>query len=267
MSLDTDLVAAYNFDGAITDNAPGGLDYVGPIVGYATGKIGQALATDGTQDTTPQRTAFVTSGSFTVETWVYGEGSGSGVVWSQIGSTGVVAFPGMQSISVFSFDTGTVVGAVSNSPAVFAVIGSMVGKWTHLILVYNHATTTLKLYVDGYLKAEGSATANYTSSQVASVGGMSNRHTATFPFVTDSPLPAGRIDLHRIWSRPLLDGGVAVDELAGEEIAELWADGDGLSYPFSLVVLPDPEDVLLGITYSEADLPDPGQVRLGVVYG
>src|SRR6185295_13953736 len=96
-SLMSGLVAAYAFDGSLVD-AHAGLNWTGPAFGYAAGKIGQALATNGVAGTIPHRAALITSGSFSVEVWVYAEAAGNGAFWSQIGASGVYSFPGQQSI-------------------------------------------------------------------------------------------------------------------------------------------------------------------------
>lgn len=260
MSLEDGLVSAYEFNNTITD-AHDGLNYTGPIAGYAAGKIGQALATDGLPGTTPHRAALITTGSFSAEAWVYVEADGSGAVWSQIGAAGVFALPGRQSIYSINFSVGVLRFAVAGVSLGTYIAGSMVGRWTHLIATYDDLTTTAKLFVDGVLRLTATAAADYTQSDVMAAGGMYNGAG------TDSPMSAGRIDMNRVWSRQLTDGGVSVGQEAGGEIAELWNGGAGLAYPFSPVVLPPVGQVRAGVEYDTDDLPDPGDVLLGVVYG
>lgn len=181
---------------------------------------------------TPYRTApFVASGSFSVEAWVYFEADAvGGLVWGQVPAAGAVSVP-RQGVRVLNPSSANVAVSVNGFTNGVYAAGDLRGRWTHLILAYDHANTRAKLYVDGYLRLSVVATADYSGTLWANAAGLYNA-------ATNVPAAGLRVDLNRVWSRALTDGGVALDQAAGGEVAELWNAGAGLAYPFATPPVP-----------------------------
>lgn len=216
MGLDTGLIAAYDFENSLADAHTGGLNWGGTAFGYAPGKVGQALLADHTSSTTiPRRAApFVTSGSFSVEVWLFATQDASGMVWGQLIGPGIIgSLSCQQGIVTFGASGGLIVGKLHNSNDLLVFGSSFLNRWTHIVLVYDDSITRGSLYVDGALGAQSTLTANYAGLNSVSVGGQDNGTTKVSMF-------DGRIDLFRVWSRPLTDS----------EVTALYNGGAGLSY-------------------------------------
>jgi hypothetical protein len=240
MSLRDGLLGAYSFDGVVTDSSGGGRHWThGSPAGYAAGHVAaQALLTDATAGTGSvlyRESAFVESGPLTVEAWAYPEaiqsGQGAMYLWTEAQA------PSFFELALYGLkDSGDGTGvwqcqvASGGGQALFYLPGTgITGQWYHLVMTFNGSGTgsgTLKLFVNGVLRASGTKTPNYVVNDI-----VVNRSTAGGNWFANPATPADacRLGPLRVWNRALTDGGVAVDDPAGGEVAELWADGDGLS--------------------------------------
>lgn len=136
--------------------------------------------------------------------------------------------PGANTTLNFTLITKTG-GGVRTQKATDYIIGDTVDEYVYCVATYNKTTGVQKLFVDGILRDIITHTAGNTIVPLTQHPdmriGYSRINTGFFH---------GYIDTLRIWNRPLLDGGVAVGEYAGEEIALLYNKGQGRE----IIILP-----------------------------
>jgi hypothetical protein len=129
-----------------------------PTAAYTTAAVGGSGYFDGTGDylTAPGNTAFdLGSGDFTIEAWIYTQGSGSRRFIDYANGTATNA---NFSFSMLVTSGNVAYGSVVIGSTVYAVTGTttVTNTWTHVALVRNGtASGNLKLYVNGV--AEGTA--------------------------------------------------------------------------------------------------------------
>jgi hypothetical protein len=239
-SLLTSLVASYAFDGTVEDEHTGGLDWTnGTPDGYAAGLVyPQALLTDATAGTGSvlyREAAHVDDGPLSVECWVFPlaiqSGQGPAYLWTQ--AQDVSFFE--QAVYLFK-DAGDGNGvfvahmASDAGESVFYLPGTPVaGQWWHLVMTSTPATATtatVRLYVNGVLRAEAEKLVHYVVNDVTV-----NRATAGGNWFLGPATPADacRLGPLRVWSKALSDGGVSVGQTAGGEVAMLYRSGAGRS--------------------------------------
>jgi hypothetical protein len=133
---------------------------------------GTVLTLDGTAgDAVTSGPDLATSGSYSVSAWAkLASTAADHVLISQDGSTasafqlGYAAATGHWVFAVNSADTANPAQATASGPTATA------GAWTHLVGVYNAATKTASLYVDGALAGTASVPAVFTSTGPLAVG-------------------------------------------------------------------------------------------------
>lgn len=214
MPLVTSLVFGYKFE-----ESTGAGTWVDVLATYdltatgtitsATGIIGQAASgfTNATNYLT-LASAPIGAAPYSVSCWVYFTAVPAGYLWAQSLLTVAKEF-----LRVNSGRSAT----VAFETASYSVIPTQ-SVWHHVVGVNDG--TTVKLYYDGVLRASASAVA-FVVSDAMSVGSLAA-----------STVVSGRMDSVYGWSKALTDGSVSVGETAGGEVAQLYAAGAGLDYPF-----------------------------------
>ncbi|MDH3975628.1 MAG: LamG domain-containing protein [Deltaproteobacteria bacterium] len=101
------------------------------------------------------------------------------------------------------------------------------GNWHHILCIFDQSAETAAIYIDGILEVlDNSPTGTFNKTS-----------TANFRFGTmdDGSGPyGGLLDEVNIWSRALSDGGVAVGQTAGGEVAQLYNSGTGIELEITL---------------------------------
>ncbi|MFC6155815.1 LamG-like jellyroll fold domain-containing protein [Kribbella jiaozuonensis] len=236
----TPPVAQWRLDGhgtdtAVVDDRPGRLDGVKPAgdaVAWRTGRIGDALWTNGTPAgyvALGAKSAINTSKSFTVSAWVkldQVDGQYRTAV-SQDGS----------SISGFFLQYNPqrqrwnfVLPQTNNDNAVRELSESaapaVAGRWTHLVGVYDDGAKQVRLYVDGVPGSVGTHATPWAATGLAQLGRAQVAKQATNSWL-------GSIDDVRLYQRVLT--APEINDLAGRPTTEelFWpmdeADGSQLS--------------------------------------
>ncbi len=201
--FNSSLVAHYTFDGNTNDGAGSnnGTASGGPT--YTTGKIGQGLSLDGSDDKITF-TAFNVPSSFTISTWV-NPGSSQSRDWSQIlgevnTGSGLHYKRGANKISYYFSGGDHLTNGSLNA-----------GQWHHVALVQNSGNYTF--YINGSADASGTGGVSFNPYIIGH-----NHWGETF---------AGSLDDMRIYNRAL----------DSSEVSQLYALGSGGGTP---APTPDP---------------------------
>jgi len=185
---------AYNFVGANTD-------YIGVL---DSGSLSFSPGTD----------------SYSFQSWFYlGEGT-TRVIVSDTFTTYddgayILRIKDDDTLNLYGYDLGGVLSSFAINPA--GTIST--GQWYHVAFTVN--TTKARLYLNGTLVGEDDVVAFTISKDDGTVFGSHYGGSGLATYFN------GKIDEPAFWGRALTDGGVAVGEVAGGEIAEIWNNGDG----------------------------------------
>lgn len=223
---DTNLVAYYKFDettGTITDYVGGDNNCtMNGSMGYnATGKINKAITSLEAYPIANYANCGTGTLNFTgkhsINTWVYPTAYGanqSKVIFSKDGGN-----------PQYTLDMGYW-GATIGQPKISYYMNSSLitiaspetitaNQWVMITATWDGTTDTnkIKLYVNGVLKAQGTATATSLTTSGTRAGFGANEVQSGF---------TGRIDETGIWTR----------ELTPTEITDLYNAGAGVTYPF-----------------------------------
>lgn len=115
------------------------------------------------------------------------------------------------------------------------------GTWQHIVLTLNSSSTTLKLFIDGVLRAIETAASSQLANIVAQQVGQDRAIGGRFF--------NGRICEIGTWGKALTDGSTTtIGNTATGEIAELYNSGDGLAYPFVADITINPSTLTLSTT-------------------
>jgi Concanavalin A-like lectin/glucanases superfamily/Repeat of unknown function (DUF5907)/Chaperone of endosialidase len=226
----------------------------------AVGKIGNALAMNGTANTylSVADNATFSAGpnmSFTVACWVYSATTGG--QWGFVGkgaanvSTNFVEYMLWQHSNGWHFG----VGNGSSYTAVTSSFAPVANQWCLLIGWYDHVADIQYIQVNNGTPTQVSNTAgSYDSTSPFEVG-----HTVG---VTTGQSLNGRIDMVGFWKRVL----------TAQERADYWNAGNGFAYPFGTLGALAPATaadrlVLAATSTTEERLEIDGAVKLGTTGG
>lgn len=197
----TNLIAYYPFNGSLTDVAAAHNGTILGIIGYTTGKLGQAAENSSGAGSNYVAVSGVTvTGDFSVSAWVNVDTypvSGGTLFGQESGFTGFYINGPTNKIAFYNggFQDGT-----TSVP---------LDTWTHVLVTYNSATTTFTFYVNGVTAGtQVSALASWTPVDMLGLAGNAGLD--------------GSLDEVAVWSRVLTAG----------EIAAVYNSGSGLAYPF-----------------------------------
>jgi hypothetical protein len=171
--------ARYDFDESYTGpvavdgsgNARDAVAETGSPTWRSAGHRGGALSLSGTADLTGPAAVVATNTSYAVAAWVYLPAGGTDrTAVSEDGATnsafrlGYVAAGGKWAFTQRAADaTGTAVSAVSSAAAI-------IGKWTHLVGVYDGPNSRITLYVDGVAAATVTTTGDFAATGPLVIG-------------------------------------------------------------------------------------------------
>lgn len=227
MSLLTNLIAGYKLDEAT--GAASWADVLGAANLTATGTITSAAGINGgsasgftTLTNYLSRAApWATSGDFSLSMWLYLTATSGGPVFF-CQSTDAA----LKESLVLGGRTLAFTFAIGGNNAASYIVTPTLNAWHHIAVTFANSGGVSKLYYDGVYRATDSGDAwSGTPPDRAAIG------TTSLPAFAN-PV-SGRIDDAYFWSKVLSDGGVAINEVAGGEIAEVYQAGlAGLSWPW-----------------------------------
>ena len=168
--------------------------------------------------------------SFTMVTWVYPDVA-AGADWSKNPflmtkdntnssardkSIWILAFGGVWQARCTTYFTDATASQLSYAS------GVSYGAKHCIIQTFDNTTKAHSFYVDGYLRGK----AIITGKTVVNTNNQ-------WRFGTRRLIPGdnfdGKYDEYAYFSRAISDGGVSVDTLCGGEVAQIWANGDGVA--------------------------------------
>ena len=221
-ALTDNLVAYWNFDGDATDSAAS-YDMTAvnaPTNNAANGIINEGYLFDGTtQYLHNTNTDIQPIGDFSLSVWIK-TSDASFSIFEQTKSPGYAA-PNHIYLSVGRPSLSRGNGASQTTLNTVTTVDD--SNFHHII--FTASGTTMKIFIDGVLRASGSSGAQSIT--------QATTQTAIAKYSEVAVYTAGSEDEIGLWNRALTDGGVAVNETATGEIAELYNSGSGFQYPFT----------------------------------
>jgi len=186
-------------------------------VGSVAGLLGNAASfpvTGGLTKLWNQTGTPVTSGNFSASLWINAtSAAGSPGLLVQAHQTVTDTFVGKQELLIFS---SKFTFSMDNATITQDTAAVTLNAWNHVVGVYDG--TKQYLFVNGTLKASAAVTPDYTQLDAVYLG---------------SSLVSALIDEAGIWNRALSFGGVSVGQVATGEVAALYNNGAGVTWPFT----------------------------------
>lgn len=212
MSLLTNLVVYYKFDGNSTEATGTGFNGTDTSISYsnANGIINNGAGFNGTTSkiVIADNAAFHQTGDFTINCWAKTSiSTGFQVIYESSGDT---PFPGVQ----LAFLNGAAFQAVGIGSGGTTVISD--GAFRMLTII--RSGTTCSLYINGAFDSSLTGTPTYAVTNFVTFGSRMN--TGVY-----NNFLSGAVDEFGLWSRALTTG-------AGSELASLYNGGAGFQYPF-----------------------------------
>jgi hypothetical protein len=168
------------FEGTVTDGSANGLTVTTTAIGFAAGRVGQAVVVDANSRLEIAEVAALDVGHISIEAWV-------NLTLPASGRVGIIDNNGQYGFFIFGN------GDLRCTPAAGVTVSAIIqgGQWMHVACTYDG--TTQIVYVDGVAVGSGS------SVGTISTGGMSGTSIAG-----DNPPPndrlVGQIDQLRVYS-------------------------------------------------------------------
>ena len=245
MALLNSIVSAWHLDSNANDAADGNnLAVSGATFNNSIFKLGTgAIQFDGINDfCRMDLPSNLKTANFTYSAWIYLD-----VGWSSIGvilsgNPRQARVGGKGSIFQILPDQKAQIRIGDNSGSLSTTGGltaMSTGAWHHIVGSYDG--TDLNLYLDGILDSQTSPaiTIHWPDGAFGFpvpgqlyFGADKTNSLNCGSTCADRNFFFGLIDEINIWDRALTDGGVAVGNTAGGEIAQLYNNGNGFEYPF-----------------------------------
>jgi hypothetical protein len=222
-SLKTSLYAVYNGESNASDSIGSNNGTVVGGLTYASGKIGTAFSFNGTNSyiQLPQYSMRFTN-SFSISCWTYTTANQTGykaLIGDYYYSGGdygyTISISSANKVSVF------VVGAGGTPYGITSVVTLSNNQWNNIAVVWDKASTNLKLYVNGTLDT---SLTTALASTITYAAGSNRTNIGTSNSSPASGIGAGvfngLIDAMTVWNRILTQS----------DITELYNSGNGAQY-------------------------------------